>query len=119
MKAAFQCSSDGVFRSQLEEKNVIVELGESQPWKLNIGESVFFIIFRIHEATGIDMTTDVYNMLGYDHGENKVKMGVLVKSLKQGWIHCLCVGQKNYPKKLSGHKNVSEISWRAKFNLIT
>jgi hypothetical protein len=29
---------------------------------------------RIHEATGIDMSTDVYEMLGYDHGEKKVKM---------------------------------------------
>lgn len=29
---------------------------------------------RIHEATGIDMTNDVYEMLGYDDGQKKVKV---------------------------------------------
>jgi hypothetical protein len=38
------------------------------------------IFFRIHEATGIDMSSDVYEMLGYDEREKKVRLGVLAEN---------------------------------------
>ena len=45
--------------------------------KVTISSNKFF---RIHEATGIDMSSDVYEMLGYDEREKKVRLGVLAEN---------------------------------------
>ena len=39
-------------------------------------------------------------------------------SLDQGWPHLLCGGQKIFPYKLGGHKKMSKIALRAKFNYL-
>ena len=93
----------------LQFSNLAADLGPVLVDTCLLSSGILYDIFgRIHEATGIDMSHDVFELLGYDHGEKKVKMGVLAENTHTQIKDKLSQLLKNHPevrKNLTGCYN--------------